>query len=133
MPRTGRGGRRTGSPGTAYANRTDLNAAKPSGYGQKAAAEAALRAIPLPAQDRSPSPTRAPAPPPPVPGSSPFAGASARPGEPLTAGLPMGAGPGPGPYAPTFDAVTETLRAVLARSGNDAVAELLEAIESGSA
>lgn len=27
MPRTGRGGRREGAPGTAYGNRTDLNAA----------------------------------------------------------------------------------------------------------
>ena len=53
MPRTGRGGVRQGTPGTAYGNRTDLNAALPvqaatgQGYGEAGAQQAAQRAIPV--------------------------------------------------------------------------------------
>lgn len=95
------GGRREGTPGRAYTNRSDLNqnrqpvtAAPNQPYGVRGAQEAAQRAVPLPA----PPPVQAP--PPlasgPAPGSF---GALNRPtelpDEPLTAGLPIGAGAGP--------------------------------------
>lgn len=81
-----RGGRRTGTPGTAYTNRTDLQANQQpvqakSGqeYGKRQAQERAQHVVPLPAQ---PQPVALDAP-------------TARPNEPLTAGIPMGAGAGP--------------------------------------
>lgn len=83
--RRGRGGRRTGTPGVAYTNRTDLNTnrqpvtATPSKeYGQRAAQEQAQRMIPLP-QMAPPPALNAP---------------TARPQEPITAGVPIGPGPG---------------------------------------
>lgn len=78
-----RGGRRKGTPGKLYPNRTDLSAdtqpvRAPSGqpYGQRGAQEAAQQAIPLPQVAPIDAPT-------------------ARPDEPLTAGLSQGPGPGP--------------------------------------
>lgn len=93
MPRTGQGGTRQGSSGQAYPNRSDLNTqpiqADPAGrpYGERQAQEEAQRQIPLPAQ----RPVAAP-----QPGmNGPLARASQRPNEPVTAGLGIGAGPGP--------------------------------------
>jgi len=59
MPRTGRGGSRTGKDGTAYSNRTDLNAAKPlpvqaapdQTYGVAKQQREAQQAIPLQGQN----------------------------------------------------------------------------------
>ena len=84
MPRKGRGGSRSGTPGRAYSNRTDLNeqpvrTAPSAEYGSRVASERQQQAAPLPQVPR------------PVPLMAP----SQRPGEPVTAGLPMGAGPGP--------------------------------------
>jgi len=83
----GQGGRRQGTPGKAYPNRTDLNADRqpvrvPSGgrYGDRQAAEAAQRIMPLPDNRPDVVPLDAP---------------SRRPDEPVTAGLPVGPGPGP--------------------------------------
>lgn len=90
MPRNGRGGRRSGRPGAAYAQRSDLNAkprlaeqrpqpvrvARGGTYGTRQQSEAAQRAVPLPEVVPLDAPT-------------------ARPDEPLTAGLPSGPGPGP--------------------------------------
>lgn len=84
----GRGGRRQGLPGKSYTNRSDLQtkprqATQPirvvpsQTYGEGIAQRAAQQAIPLPA---APPPLSAP---------------TARPNEPVTAGLPTGAGPGP--------------------------------------
>jgi hypothetical protein len=96
-----RGGRRQGRSGANYSNRTDLQtgarlpiATGPSQqYGQRAAAEAQQRAIPLrrpgvpgPAPDAFGPP---PAPPPPL--TAP----TAAPDEPVTAGSAFGPGPGP--------------------------------------
>lgn len=133
MPRTGRGGKRVGNPGTAYANRTDLNAAKPSNYGRKAADARSTSVIPLPTQSAGggaagPGIPRGPSP---VPGQLPLDAPSARPGEPLTAGLSMGAGPGPSPYTPALNSTLEMLRAVYQTNGNEAVAELIRAVENG--
>lgn len=92
MPRKGRGGPRSGNPGTAYANRTDLAAdtqpvAVPTGqpYGEAGRQESAMRQMGIPdlqAQLQA------------LPG---LLDPSARPEEPLTAGMPMGPGPGMDP------------------------------------
>ena len=82
------GGTRTASPGKAYTNRTDLKqpVTAPTGqaYGERKAQVDAQRAIPLPQA------------PPVVPLGAP----TQRPQEPLTAGLPVGPGPGPEALAP---------------------------------
>lgn len=107
----GRGGKRNGAPGQAYPNRSDLSGApqisRPTvatgqPYGQASAQQAALRQVPLagnpPAQSGA-SPSMAgqsTGPPAVLPGQlGPLHGATQRPNEPLTAGLPTGPGPGP--------------------------------------
>lgn len=93
-----RGGRRAGKPGVAYQNRSDLNGSKiplpttaPSAqYGEGAKLQAAQAAVPM-----GPSPV-ANIPQGPLPGAAgPLNRPSERPDEPITAGLPTGAGPGP--------------------------------------
>lgn len=95
-----RGGKRTGTPGTAYKQRTDLHqpitAASGGPYGQMKQLEDAQRVIPLPSQPASPPP----APSTPgggvaIPGQLGFTDPTQRPNEPVTAGLPVGPGPGP--------------------------------------
>jgi hypothetical protein len=83
-----RGGRRRGTAGKAYPNRTDLNGGtqvKIPGqeYGAQAEQVRAQQALPVAA--------------PPTPDDAPslLEGQSQRPNEPLTAGLPSGPGPGP--------------------------------------
>lgn len=102
--RVNSGGARQGTPGTPYAQRSDLRAQKPTAakgqeYGKAGAQLASQQAVPLPA-----------APPPgATPPANPMAAAAAfqmpafgafdrpteRPNEPLTYGAPHGAGPGP--------------------------------------
>lgn len=100
MPRNvpSRGGARRGSQGQAYSNRTDLNqnrqpiqVASGQPYGARQEQVAAQQAIPLP----GPPPVQAP--PPLAPGADikPFGRPTEYPNEPLTAGMAMGAGPGP--------------------------------------
>lgn len=115
MPR-GRGGARQGTPGTAYPNRSDLQATEPvevapaKEYGERQQQQAAQRALPI-----APSPTAQPPASPPAPQAPPqppqagmapgavhmlgndlpWLHPSERPNEPVTAGLPTGAGPGP--------------------------------------
>ena len=116
------GGARQGTPGTAYPQRTDLQSAEPvtvaksQNYGERAQQQAAQRAVPIAgpqaaqsaaqaAPQASPSapPTQPPTPPaqsfPPAPpqgpGVLPWMHPTARPNEPVTAGLPTGPGPGP--------------------------------------
>ena len=102
-----RGGMRTGTPGRAYTNRTDLHQpvkAAPGGeYGSVTALKGGQKVIPLP-NAQAPAPPSAPAPTPPAgagggaavePGSLGFDAPTQRPGEPVTAGLPIGPGPGP--------------------------------------
>ena len=111
------GGARTGQPQTAYERRSDLNAgtqpvrsATSVVQGDRQRRESAQQVIPLPVTQG-----------PPRPGSlASLTGPSERPGEPVTAGLPVGPGPGPGvQYAPvnTNDALWE-LRALVARHPN---------------
>lgn len=80
------GGVREPTPGTTYTNRSDLavKAAPGQTYGEAGAQVAAQQAVPL----QGPSG--------PAPGSlTPLTAPTQRPGEPITAGLSTGPGPGP--------------------------------------
>ena len=82
MPRRGRGGPRQGTPGRGYSNRTDMG----QNY-DMAAGSPASGGIVAPEQTANQLPIS--------PDELPSIGTpSARPSEPITAGLPMGAGPG---------------------------------------
>lgn len=83
MPR-GRGGARQGTPGKAYANRTDLA----TNMNMDQAASPASGGIVPQSRDAAPLPV--------YPEDTPnLMDPTQRPDEPLTSGLPMGAGPGP--------------------------------------
>lgn len=120
-----RGGERQGTPGTSYSNRTDLNANRqpvtaPTGlpYGQRQQLEQAQQAVPLPnvASDHV------------VPLSDP----TARPEEPITAGLPFGPGPGPSAIAPQGDSDTILqLRALYQNFPDENIARLIDLWEAG--
>src|SRR5436190_23443421 len=111
MPR-GRGGRRTGTPGKAYSNRSDLaqpvRTAPSKSYGEAAASARAQDVVPLPTQPM-PSPGGGPAAAAgmpaagPLPGESPFDRPTDRGFEPLTAGMAQGPGAGPSAAIPAFD------------------------------
>lgn len=110
MPRTGRGGRREGTPGVAHRQRTDLNRApNPAeaavkripgqAYGAQAAQVAVQQAAPLPTAQASTqaAPTAAPAPGLLGAGMADLPGLldpTTSPNEPLTAGVDFGPGPG---------------------------------------
>mgnify|MGYP001580803516 CR=1 FL=1 len=81
----GHGGRRTGKPGVAYGQRTDLNAGRPDPGPE-----------PSPEGQYVGSRQGAIAPPAPSPGPlEPIAAPTQRPDEPLTEGVPFGPGRGP--------------------------------------
>lgn len=124
-----RGGRRAGTRGQGYANRSDLRAALPLNaptglpYGDRQKLISAQQAVPM-----APAPTpgpAAPTPPPaaagpgptPVPGAQPLLRPTERPNEPVTAGLPTGPGPGP-----------EALGPLSKPSGGSTVAGLLQTL-----
>jgi hypothetical protein len=108
MPRTSnKGGARTGTQGSSYTNRTDLNkqpvrVGPSTQYGQGAAQEASQKIVPLANTAGAPSsgggapaamPPQAPGP---LPGDhGAFNRPTEMPQQPVSAGLPFGAGPGP--------------------------------------
>lgn len=149
------GGKRTGTPGKAYPQRSDLNkkprggpqpAAAPSGlpYGQRQQLERAQNVIPLPGGG-GPAPQipvgagQAPAPVPtgaggPAPGDAtvPIGAPTLRPNEAVTTGLPMG--PGAGPEALPLDPGDDTalqIKALYQLFPSDAIGSLLELYENG--
>lgn len=102
--RANNGGQRTGTPGTSYPNRSDMRGqpiatTKGQEYGKAGAQAAAQRAVPLAAAPALPAPAAAPAPAGrgfATPDDTPnLLDPTSRPDEPVTAGLPFGAGPGP--------------------------------------
>lgn len=121
------GGVRQGTPGKAYTNRSDLNvsrqpAAAPTGqpYGARKASEDAQRTIPLPAQ----------------PQVVPFDAPTQRPDEPVTAGLPTGAGPGPEALQPMGPPVNDPdadmaaqIRALYQRFPNNDLLRIVERLD----
>ena len=121
MPRKAKhGGSRQGTQGKVYSNRTDLNqaprAAATDTYGEAAALKRGQEQVPLP---QAPPvamgmPVGAP-----MPGEGGgLAAPTQRPGEPVTAGLQLGAGPGPEALAMMPDSTMETLRAIYAKFPN---------------
>lgn len=117
-----RGGARQGTPGKAYPQRVDLSTVKPpiaaapgQAYGKAKEQIDAQKAVPIQA-------------PPPL---APLDRPTDRPDEPLTAGMPIGAGPGP-EVLPAFgdDSLTH-LRAIFTRFPDPHLRELLEAMEAG--
>jgi len=139
-----RGKRQTaqGIPGQAYGQRTDLNqpvmVASGQPYGARQAQEAAQQAIPLPSAPPVSEPV-SPRPQEPTPGSlGAFGRATERPTEPLTAGMPMGPGPGPEAMVGNTgltpdDLVLAKLRALMAAHPNGDVAALLTYYEGKQA
>lgn len=128
MPRSRRGGPRQGIQGAQYSNRSDLiekprqpvRVATGQAYGQAGAQTAAQQAVPLPQQ---PAPPRAA----PVPFDAP----TARPAEPVTAGLPLGPGPGPEVLgAMGDDTILMQLRALYQAYPNSELRALIEEYET---
>lgn len=86
------GGRRQGTQGTAYRQRTDLASDRQpvrtvasKEYGKRTRQEQAQSVMPLPDVTGIPKPGSVPS----------LTAPTSRPDEPVTAGLPIGAGPGP--------------------------------------
>lgn len=131
------GGPRTGEPGKAYANRSDLtqgaHAAPGQQYGKAKEQIDAQKVVPLPAGGAGTAAGGVPTSPPAVPpGSLDFTRASERPNEPVTSGLPMGAGPGPevlGGTAP--DIVGAQLRELYRMDPNNDILRLIELHDRG--
>lgn len=140
-----RGGRRTGTPGRAYGNRSDLNSPVPvqaatgQQYGAAKAQMDAQRAVPIarPATDNVPTARPAagpPALPMPPPGMlTPLDAPTTRPNEPLTAGMALGAGAGPeaNPFANigSPDDAALALRAAYAAYPSEELRAILERLD----
>lgn len=122
-----RGGRREGTPGKAYSNRTDLTSAvAPSQhYGDRVAREAQQKALPL---AQRPDLAALTMPPQGMPTPSPgLFRESERPDEPVTSGLPLGPGAGP---SMNFDLGTrDLLEAIARRFPNPDIARLLDNLD----
>lgn len=155
MPRARQGGMRAGTPGTAYPNRTDL-AAQPNlpvrvatnqTYGKGQSQLEAQRQVPMGPPKLALAPSPAPGGPTPVspqqpPGAAPMApiapGAfgdmhrpTERPTEPVTAGAPLGPGPGPeaipsGPANPSNTNLSTMLSQVANQTGSQAIQALAQ-------
>lgn len=89
-----RGGKRQGTPGKGYSNRTDMGMSYDMANSQTAAT-GGMTAPQPPMLDKYPEDT---------PG---LLDPTARPGEPVTSGLPSGAGPGPEVMDPRMDETRE--------------------------
>lgn len=140
-----RGGKRTGTSGKAYSNRSDLNArsnvvpiaaATGQAYGEAGQQLTAQRAIPI-APPPAPA-TAAPGPagpgagmtPGPVSPITPLDAPTERPGEPVTAGVPVG--PGPNSVAgPTGDSdLRMRLGAMYQAFPTEEIRQLIEMLDS---
>lgn len=142
MPRKPKRAKAPAAPGES--NRTDL-LVKPQavavptgqGYGQAQASAAAQQAVPLDnaaAREQAAIAAARTAPGVSVPLSAP----TQRPDEPVTAGLPMGPGPGPevlpnlGPFGPTTDQPTlEVYQILQSLWPSQALASAIEEIKAG--
>ena len=124
----GSGGTRSGTPGRAYTNRTDLQQPKlpistgrGQPYGTAAAQTAAQQAVPM-GNPPAPAPSRV---------SVPFNAPSQRPNEPTTAGLPIGAGAGPEANFTPPDPVSMQIRSLYSLYPNNDLLRLIEFIDQG--
>lgn len=129
-----RGGARAGAPGKSYSNRSDLNqavkVAPGEPYGQRQQLEQAQQAVPLPNNTNTPAAPQAPpqgGPMPALPGAQPFTRPTERPNEPVTAGLPVGAGPGPEALSTSApDTIGAQLVAMYRQNPNNDLLRLIE-------
>ena len=140
-----RGGRRNPQPGKQYPNRSDMRqpaqAVKNQTYGERGKQLEAQKVVPLPtAQARPVGPITQQAQqtqqlgmgaPPSIPLNAP----TGRPNEPITAGLPTGAGPGPEalnlpPQASQDENMLATLRGLYQAFPNPDVARLIQAVQA---
>jgi|SRR5580765_2123400 len=137
MRKSARGGARSATPGTNYANRTDLQTqpvrnAPSSQYGQGVKLEAAQQAIPLPNNAAPSAAPVAPMSPGILPGQiGAFDRGTERPGEHVSTGLSVGPGGGPevlGPYS--GDDTGAQLRSLYAQMPNQDLADLIEVFET---
>lgn len=137
MPRRGRGGRRQGVPGKAYTNRSDLNQSRIAEfqgqtYGTRADQVESQRAVPI-AQPPMPGPAAAPTPAAAGPDPGTLGGLldpTARPAEPVTAGIASGPGPGPGGLnLAGGDPDADNLRAIYRAYPSTALLRLIATLE----
>jgi hypothetical protein len=126
----GSGGRRAGRQGVAYGNRSDLNklpirTATGQTYGQAGAQQAAQRAVPMAPPSATPLA-------PPSSSAVPLNAPTARPNEPVTAGLSSGPGPGPEALMQTqMDTTRAQLAALYRLYPNNDLLGLLEDVDRG--
>lgn len=139
MPRSRRGGPRQGTPGKAYTNRSDLSVPKAQFTGQaygaakaQADAQAAVPVAAAPGDQAAAQAARQPAPGP-NPGTlGGLLDPTARPDEPLTAGLPTGPGVGPeGLRQATGNPDMDQLLAIYRANPSPALRELIEFMQAG--
>jgi hypothetical protein len=107
------GGTRTAKAGATYANRADLNGSADATYGDGVNAQTVRTATPN--TTRTPSPSMGGQPMAPPGAIGPLDAPTDRPNEPLTAGLPIGAGPGPAGGSFGVDDALYDLRALAQR------------------
>jgi hypothetical protein len=132
------GGPRAGQPGKSYPNRTDLNAqavrtTPGQTYGAQTAQAQAQQAVPMagaaqPAAAGSQPDLQALTANMPQPGSlGALHDPTSRPNEPLTAGLPTGAGPGPSALPTAGDPTLATLRGIYSKFPSPDILRLIQA------
>ena len=125
----GRGGKRNGVQGRAYSNRTDLSGVKPppvtaapgQPYGVAGAQIAAQQAVPVAPPPTTVTPQDLP----------PLSRPTDRPNEPVTAGMPIGPGPGPEVLPPLGNDNLNFLRGIYTQFPDEQVRDLIEALEAG--
>lgn len=139
----GSGGERSGTPGRAYSNRSDLNTrrlpvqtGRGQPYGTAAAQTRSQRAVPMaapqPPRMAPPEAQAAGAPSALAPRSAiPLDAPTARPDEPVTSGLPIGPGAGPESLFMPPDPTALQLRALYGLFPNDDLLGLIEELEQG--
>jgi hypothetical protein len=121
------GGARTGRPGGTYANRRDMRSGGDAQYGDNVNKEAVQQATP--GSPMSTTPTGIPG------GVGPgdlvsLDAPSMRPDEPVTAGLPIGAGPGPADGNQVVNQDLWRLRALAQRYQSPELLKLIAIAES---
>jgi hypothetical protein len=137
-----RGGRRSGTPGAQYGNRSDLqNGARPlpvstmagQQYGKATAQADAQKALPMAGTPLPPLPQGQPeAPPPLTPADVPsLSDPSTRPDEHVMSGAPVGPGPGPAlPIPAQYATARDLLTGALSASPNPEVQYLLSQMQA---
>ena len=147
MPRSGRGGQRQGTQGTAYGNRTDLNlpisTVPNQGYGKASAQQAAQRSIPMGSSPVSTAPMESSNLSQPStisqinnrvqnqsPGQFPVFEPTNKPNEPVTAGLPFGPGAGPESLQSPQVVLSKNLMDMALQSGSDEIAKMALGLNS---